>query len=330
MAKFNQSVLTNQGRALITDLIGNKGKSKFTKAVTSDKVYSPDSLQGLTSIDQVKQTKLVSSVTVVDPSRVDVEIPIDNTDVTTDYYVQTVGLYCTDTNGEEVLYSVATAQVADLLPAFDGKSSAGLDLTLTINVGNASNVNLVADPAAALGQGDKAYLLDQIRQTAVGTNLLTGTGYHTVTGSTGSVLLSNETSDDLLTLFKGLEGETVTASVDYKYSGFVAGTGPNHLGWEIGIVGDSTSWVGLWYSPNNGSGSGRISSTFVVPKNVTSIKEGFGNIGFPGGGTGALSHFKLEKGSVATDWCPNPTEILTQSDYAKIKAAIVALGGALS
>ncbi|XSE69257.1 collagen-like protein [Lactiplantibacillus plantarum] len=37
--------------------------------------------------------------------------------------------------------------------------------------------------------------------------------------------------------------------------------------------------------------------------------------------------FKLEKGSVATDWCPNPSEILTQSDYAKIKAAIVALGG---
>ena len=40
--------------------------------------------------------------------------------------------------------------------------------------------------------------------------------------------------------------------------------------------------------------------------------------------------FKLEKGSVATDWCPNPAEILTQSDYAKIKAAIVALGGSLS
>lgn len=39
--------------------------------------------------------------------------------------------------------------------------------------------------------------------------------------------------------------------------------------------------------------------------------------------------YKLEKGSVATDWCPNPTEILTQSDYAKIQAAIIALGGSL-
>lgn len=40
--------------------------------------------------------------------------------------------------------------------------------------------------------------------------------------------------------------------------------------------------------------------------------------------------FKLEKGSLATDWSPNPTEILTQSDYAKIQAAIVSLGGHLS
>ena len=43
-----------------------------------------------------------------------------------------------------------------------------------------------------------------------------------------------------------------------------------------------------------------------------------------------VAGYKLEKGSVATDWSLNPTEILTQSDYAKIKAAIVALGGSLS
>ncbi|MCG0755683.1 collagen-like protein [Lactiplantibacillus plantarum] len=39
---------------------------------------------------------------------------------------------------------------------------------------------------------------------------------------------------------------------------------------------------------------------------------------------------KLEIGSYATDWSPNPSEILTQSDYAKLQAAIVSLGGHLS
>ena len=42
------------------------------------------------------------------------------------------------------------------------------------------------------------------------------------------------------------------------------------------------------------------------------------------------NNFKIEKGSVATDWSPNPSDILTQADYAKIQAAIVALGGSLS
>ena len=42
-----------------------------------------------------------------------------------------------------------------------------------------------------------------------------------------------------------------------------------------------------------------------------------------------VSNMKLEKGNLATDWSLNPLEILTQSDYAKIKAAIVALGGSL-
>ncbi|MCU4683168.1 collagen-like protein [Lactiplantibacillus paraplantarum] len=187
------------------------------------------------------------------------------------------------------------------------------------DTGTVDNAGLISAPAFQSLQA-------QVNNSAVGTNLLTGTGYHTITGSSANGYLSNETTNDLLTLFKGLEGQTVTVSVDYKYSGFIAG----RLGWEIHIFADSSPYIATWYNPNNDSGSGRVSSTFVVPKNITSIGEGFGYIVFSGSGTATLSHLKMEKGSVATDWCPNPSEILTQSDYAKIKAAIVALGGALS
>lgn len=191
------------------------------------------------------------------------------------------------------------------------------------NTGTVDNTGLINAPAFQS-------LQTQVNNSAVGINLLTGTGYHTVTGTDGYGLPCNETIGDLLTLFKELEGQTLTVSVDYEYSGFVAGSDNNRLGWEIGIYGDSTAWAGLWYYPTNDSGSGRKSYTFVVPKNITSIEEGYAYIQFSGAGTGALSHFKLEKGSVATPWCPNPSEILTQGDYAKIKAAIVALGGSLS
>jgi len=147
-----------------------------------------------------------------------------------------------------------------------------------------------------------------------GRNLLTGTGHHTVTG-TGAWTqgnLSNETIDDLLTLFKGLEGQTVTVSVDYEYSGFIAGSvlNRNRLGWETTIFSDITSRFSLWYSPNNDSGSGRMSVTFVVPENITGIDESMGYIQFSGSGTGILSHFKLEKGSVATPWSPAPEDVM--------------------
>lgn len=143
-----------------------------------------------------------------------------------------------------------------------------------------------------------------------GRNLLTGTGYHTVTGQNTYGHLFNENDDDLITVFKGLEGQTVTVSVDYEYSGFVAGSGKDRMLWEIGIVAGSTSWIGAWYIPNNDSGSGRISSTFVVLKNITGVNEGLGYVQFSGSGTGTLSNFKLEKGSVATDWSPAPEDVL--------------------
>ena len=149
-------------------------------------------------------------------------------------------------------------------------------------------------------------------------NLLDGTDNHTVTG-TGKWTegnLSNKTIDDMLTLFKGLEGQTVTVSVDYKYSGFVAGSGNNRLGWEIQINTDKASWFGAWYYPSNGSGSGRVSSTFVVPKNIISIEENNGYIQFSGSGTGTLSRLKIEKGDKVTPWMPSANEVTT-ADYPK-------------
>ncbi|MCB4211206.1 collagen-like protein [Lactiplantibacillus plantarum] len=64
--------------------------------------------------------------------------------------------------------------------------------------------------------------------------------------------------------------------------------------------------------------------TIEIPENTKYVRVSFVTYGDKN------ARFKFEKGSLATDWCPNPAEILTQSDYAKIKAAIVALGGSLS
>ena len=141
-----------------------------------------------------------------------------------------------------------------------------------------------------------------------GRNLLTGTGNYTVTGTSTNGYLSNEDTNPT-SLFQGLEGQTVTVSYDYEYSGFIAGSGNNRIVWEARIVADTIKFFDLFYYPNNDSGSGRTSSTFVVPKNITGAGE-IGYIQFSGSGTGTLSHLKIERGSVATPWTPAPEDVM--------------------
>ncbi|MDN7045599.1 gp58-like family protein [Lactiplantibacillus plantarum] len=165
----------------------------------------------------------------------------------------------------------------------------------------------------------------QVQNSAVGTNLLTGTADKILTGTFTGGFVSNENNDDFLSLLKGLEGEVVTISVDYEYQGFVTGSAKNRIGWEVKLFTDSnTRYFGPWYNipSTNSSGSGRISSTFVVPENITSVESANGYIQFSGSGTGTVSHLKLEKGSLATDWCPNPADNATVTAVSKLSQTV--------
>ncbi|WP_436670188.1 phage tail protein [Lactiplantibacillus plantarum] len=206
------------------------------------------------------------------------------------------------------------------LQATSKELTTGFNTLTTDNTTNKNNISQLKQTATELNS-TMMTVQTQVQDSAVGTNLLTGTGDHTVTGSRTSGHLFNETTG-LLTLLKGLEGQTVTLSVDYEYSGFIAGSGYNRLGWETKIVADTTIYFGPWYYPTNDSGSGRISSTFVVPKNITGILYNAGYIQFPGSGTGTLSHLKLEKGSLATDWCPNPADNATVTAFSKLSQTV--------
>ncbi|WP_236945132.1 phage tail protein [Lactiplantibacillus plantarum] len=207
------------------------------------------------------------------------------------------------------------------LQATSKELTTGFNTLTTDNTTNKNNISQLKQTATEVSSTLET-VQTQVQNSAVGTNLLTGTGSHTITGSRADDYLSNETTDDLLTLFKGLEGQTVTVSVDYEYSGFIAGSGYNRLGWEAKIVADTTTYVGPWYYPNNDSGSGIISSTFVVPKNITGVTYSTGYIQFTGSGTGTLSHLKLEKGSLATDWCPNPADNATVTAFSKLSQTV--------
>lgn len=117
------------------------------------------------------------------------------------------------------------------------------------------------------------------------------------------------------------KGETYTFSI---YARYKSGTGnPSLFFAPSGVV--STDPGSMQVSLNETWQ--RLTGTFTITADgpINARMEETGN----NTNTLLIAGPKFERGTKATDWCPNPSEILTQSDYAKIQAAIVALGGSL-
>ena len=329
VANKDFSTYQKQTADLIAEKVATKDFSAYqatTAKAISSKVESKDFNTYKTQTDSLINDKVSSAKYTSDKTQTDKDIAskVSSDDFST-YKTQTNELIGSKvSNGN---FSTYKEQTADLISekvatkdfsAYQDTTAKAISSKVESKDFNTYKTQTADEISSKVESSDFQTVQTQVQDSAVGTNLLTGTGYHTVTGSTGYALLSNETRDDLLTLFKGLEGQTVTVSFDYKYSGFVAGSSTNRIGWEIKFIAGSTSWLGPWYQPHNDSGSGRMSSTFVVPKNITDIGEGFGYIQFSGSGTGTVSHLKLEKGSLATDWCPNPEDLATQSQITQL------------
>ncbi|MBO2713804.1 collagen-like protein [Lactiplantibacillus plantarum] len=205
------------------------------------------------------------------------------------------------------------------------------------DTGTVDNAGLTTAPAFVA-------LQTQVDNSAVGTNLYTDTKNFDNLASWYAGSLWTKTTDT----YKGLaviqvtkdwnglsqyiqvkKGDVLTYSV---YAKNISGTGNSTIYWILNTSPEG-SYSTATTNPVNSAVTitdswQRVSGTTVVTSDGylrPRIERTNRNTN-----TLQIAGIKVEKGSVATDWCPNPTEILTQSDYAKIKAAIVALGGTLS
>ena len=194
--------------------------------------------------------------------------------------------------------------------------------------GTVDNAGLTTAPAFV-------ELKTQVNNSAVGTNLLMNTS-------------------DLSANWSGID--SISTTIEYNGHPSLEFTSSSSLQLayqQVSVMENSTQYTGsFWAKADNAGDRAHIelwgsngATNFVLTTNwvrYTAVVTSFSdantnishtscNIGVPSGNKGNIyiALPKLELGTTATDWCPNPTEILTQSDYAKIQAAIVALGGSL-
>lgn len=165
MGAFKSAVITQKGQALLAKVIAGTTVFNFTNIKTSEAVLSGD-LATKTGIGTVKQTAKVASVIKQNNSNVKVSASFTNEALNAGYYVRNIGLYATDPQEGEILYSISVADettaLPDWMPPFNGIGVSSLLVDLVTAVSNASSVNVTVDPTATATVAQVVNLQGQI------------------------------------------------------------------------------------------------------------------------------------------------------------------------
>lgn len=147
MAIFKDTTITDNGRALIANALGNNKQITFTRMVTSSKVYSDTTdISKLINIDEIKQTVNLSRVSQ-EGTKVRLNAIFTNASVNSAYKIETIGLYGKIDSGNEILYSVTRATEADTMPATNGINLATVEIDLITEINNSNGATMQINPS---------------------------------------------------------------------------------------------------------------------------------------------------------------------------------------
>lgn len=149
MAEFSKLVITKKGQALLAKMIAGVKNINFTHVSSSNVEYTVEQLEELTSLSEIKQTSLISEKVRASDVTVKIEAAFNNFELTSGYYMRTLGLYAVDPDEGEILYGVTVEMSGNCyVPPYNGITVSGTYIQLVITVGNAENVSLEVNPGA--------------------------------------------------------------------------------------------------------------------------------------------------------------------------------------
>ena len=171
--------------------------------------------------------------------------------------------------------------------------------------------------------------VQKVQQTTIpmfnggGINLATKTGNVSLSGGYNS---SENIGYISLDAINDLCGKYMTVSVDVEWSGWKSGN-QNRLGYELQINYDdgSTEYDGCWLTPTTANGKQRVTATHKIKdQHVKSLGEGNAYIQI-NCTSAKVSRLKIEQGSVATPWTPNPADLATQLAFSELSQSLEGL-----
>lgn len=200
-------IITNAGQALIAKLIAGTAEINFTKVKTSDYEYESSDIPTLTDLSQVKQTANVSSVSIVSSTIVKVRAIVNNTGLSTGYYIKSVGLYATDSStSEEILFGVSLAdEVADYIPA-QSATVTGVTYTFNCKVDDTEQVDVTVNPAGVTPMEDFEELENTVSVLGSAVNNLKSKRY------TLTLAMSNWTLNSTTNLYEYIITDTTVTT----------------------------------------------------------------------------------------------------------------------
>ncbi|EFU06644.1 pyocin knob domain-containing protein [Enterococcus faecalis] len=142
-------------------LLSKKATTEFTQVAISSTEYQDSQLEELTVLSNIKQTSKAQAYSN-NKTTVSATAAINNEGITEGYYINTVGLYATDPDKGEILYSVSTAKVNGYMPPDIGVSKSGFSFTIYTEVGNAAQVDVTVDPSGYANKSDIQILSERI------------------------------------------------------------------------------------------------------------------------------------------------------------------------
>lgn len=164
MGAYNSAVITTAGQSLLARAIADNLPFYFTSAKTTEYVVpTGTSAASLTELPNIKQSEEITSATVSSVNQVVTSVRFDNTDITLNYSINTIGVYArVGTDTEETLLAVITAITADVMPSYSAANPVSYVYSINLAISNASNINIVVSPTGTVNVAEFTELKERV------------------------------------------------------------------------------------------------------------------------------------------------------------------------